>query len=161
MTHVDCKLLIVGDGNFMDEARQLAIINKLETRVIFKGKIPPRELQDITRKAWIGVTLFENNGLSNYLSLANRFSDYIHAGIPQLCVNYRVYSELNSEYNVALLIDDLSPEKIAANLNRLLKDDALYATLQGNCLKARVELNWQAEEKTLSSFYKTIFDRRG
>ena len=161
MAHVDCPLLIFGDGNFMDEARRLVTKHKLDAKVIFKGKVPPTQLKDITRMAWIGVTLFENNGLSNYLSLANRFSDYIHAGIPQLCVDYKVYSDLNSRHNVAVLIDDLSPENVAAGLNRLLKDENLYATLQSNCLIAREAFNWQEEERTLSSIYNTIFQSRG
>lgn len=161
MADVDCPLYIFGDGNFMDEAQQLVTVHKLEDKVIFKGKVPPGQLKDITRTAWIGVTIFENNGLSNYLSLGNRFADYIHAGIPQLCVNYKVYRELNNRYAVAVLIDDLSPGSIAAALNRLLKDDHLYATLQNNCLKARSELNWQEEEKTLSCLYKTLLEPHG
>ena len=161
MAYVDCPLLIFGDGNFMHEARHLVAVHKLQDKVIFKGKVPPAQLKDITRTAWIGVTIFENNGLSNYLSLGNRFADYIHAGIPQLCVNYKVYQELNNRHPVAVLIDDLSPGSIAAELNRLLKDDTLYTTLQNNCLKARDELNWQQEEKTLSYLYKTLLDPNG
>ena len=161
MANVDCKLLVCGSGNFMQEAKILVASNRLETKVLFKGMVRPEELRNITRKAWIGVTLFENNGRSNYLSLANRFSDYIHAGIPQLCVNYPVYRELNNQYNIALLIDELSPANIAAGLNKLLTDKHLYSTLQSNCLKAREVLNWQVEEKTLTSFYETIFAPRG
>ena len=160
MAYVDCKLLICGNGNFMEDAKLLVTTNRLETKVVFKGMVQPQELKDITRNALIGVTLFENNGLSNYLSLANRFSDYIHAGLPQLCVDYPVYRELNNQYNVAVLVDELSPENIAAGLNALLTDENLYSTLQNNCLKAREALNWQVEEKTLTSFYETIFAAR-
>ena len=159
MKEVRGRLIIAGDGNFMQQARDLVHKNDLGAKIIFAGKIPPEELFDYTRKAWIGVTLFENKGLSNYLSLANRFFDYLNAGIPQLCVNYPAYREINKTYPVAVLIDDLGPEAIATRLNELLENPCLYHELQQNCLKAREELNWQQEEKILLAFYQSLFRR--
>jgi glycosyltransferase involved in cell wall biosynthesis len=161
MAHVDCQLMIFGDGNFMEEAKELVKKSNLTQKVLFKGKLPPAELKKITRNAWIGLTLFENNGMSNYLSLANRFSDYIHAGVPQLCVNYPLYSDLNNQYHIAVLLDDLDPANIAKSLNALLKNESLYREMQQNCLLAREKLNWQKEESELISFYKNIFEHRG
>lgn len=161
MSNVDGRLMICGDGNFMEKAKQLVKENKLTNKIFFKGQIPPRELKELTRNAWIGITIFENKGLSNYLSLANRFSDYIHAGIPQVCVAYPVYSELNNQYRVAVLLKGLEAEKISGALNSLLSDETLYKTLQGNCLKAREAWNWQKEEKELLSFYKNISELSG
>ena len=157
MKNVNSVLIICGDGNFMEQARQLVKENKLENKVIFKGKIPPDELREYAQNAWIGVTVFEKNGLSNYYSLANRFFDYIHAGLPQICVNYPVYKEINKQYNIGIMIDDLSEQNIAAQLNGLLENEGLYFQLQQNCLKAREALNWQQEEKKLIAFYKDIF----
>jgi glycosyltransferase involved in cell wall biosynthesis len=156
MLYVDNKLIICGDGNFMDQAKQLVREHNLTNKVIFKGKFLPSELKEITKQAWIGITLFENKGLSNYLSLANRFSDYLHAGIPQLCVDYPVYREINDQYNVAVLLSNLEASTIAKELNSLLTNETLYRTLQENCVTARESLNWQQEEKKLISFYQNI-----
>ena len=156
MQYVNARLIICGDGNFMQQARQLVQEHHLEEKVIFKGRILPAELKQYTSMAWAGVTLFENNGLSNYYSLGNRFFDYLHAGLPQLCVNYPVYQEINNQYAVAVLIDDLSPETIAKGLNELLNNEKLYTFLQQNCLQARQVFNWQQEEKKLLGFYKNI-----
>lgn len=153
---VNCKLIICGDGNFMQQAKQLVADNHLQDKIIFKGKIKPEELATITQQAYIGVTLFDDRGLSNYYSLANRFFDYLHAGIPQLCVNYPVYKEINSELPIALLIDDSSSKNIATQLNNLLENEVLYNELQQNCLKLRQTLNWQQEEKKLIQFYKEL-----
>ena len=155
---VNSPLFIAGDGNFMEQAKELVKKNKLEDKVIFLGKLDPAKLAGYTTGAWIGLTLFENKGLSNYYSLANRFFDYIQSGVPQLCVEYPAYINLNKKYNIAVLIKDLSPDSIAAKLNKLLKDDQLYNELQANCLKARMELNWQHEEKKLVNFYQNIFN---
>jgi len=159
MAAVNCQLIICGDGNFMQQAQQLVKEDQLEDKVIFKGKVKPDELRAITQQAYAGVTLFDDTGLSNYYSLANRFFDYLHAGIPQLCVNYPVYKEINDKYNIAVLTDDISPKKIAALLNNLLLNEVEYKRLQQNCLKAREELNWQQEEKKLLQFYKAVFER--
>lgn len=154
--NVNCKLIICGDGNFMQQAKRLVADNQLEDKVIFKGKIKPSELVSITQQAYIGVTLFDDKGLSNYYSLANRFFDYLHAGIPQLCVNYPVYKEINSELPIAVLIDDTSSKNIATQLNNLLENEVLYNELQQNCLKLRQTLNWQQEEKKIIQFYKEL-----
>jgi glycosyltransferase involved in cell wall biosynthesis len=154
---INSKLIICGDGNFMQQAKQLVTDNNLQDKVIFKGKIKPDELAAITQQAYIGITLFDDKGLSNYYSLANRFFDYLHAGIPQLCVNYPVYKEINSNLPIAVLIDDISQTNIATQLNNLLENEVLYNELQQNCLKLRQTLNWQNEEKKLIQFYKNIF----
>jgi len=159
MRHVDSTLHIYGDGNFFNQAMELIQKNNLESKVFLKGKLPPEKLNEITRQAWIGTTLFENKGLSNYYSLANRFFDYMHAGIPQLCVNYPVYREINNEFEVAVLIEDLSSESIASGLNTLLHDRSLYLRLQQNCVRAREEMNWEIEEKKLIAIYEELFKR--
>jgi glycosyltransferase involved in cell wall biosynthesis len=156
MKAVDCKLIICGDGNFMQQAKQLVADNNLQHKVIFKGKVKPDDLRAITRQAYIGVTLFDDAGLSNYYSLANRFFDYLHAGIPQLCVNYPVYKEINDKYHIAVLANDTSEKNLATLLNNLLVNEFEYNELQQNCLKARQELNWQQEEKKLLQFYKDL-----
>jgi glycosyltransferase involved in cell wall biosynthesis len=160
MKDVDCKLIICGDGNFMQQAQELVKENSLEDKVIFKGKVKPDELRSITQQAYIGVTLFDDTGLSNYYSLANRFFDYLHAGIPQLCVNYPVYKEINDKYGIAVLTEDTSAKKIAGLLNNLLVNEVEYKIVQQNCMQARQKLNWQEEEKKLIKFYKNMFQRR-
>lgn len=158
MLDVPARLLIAGDGNYMERVRVLIKNHGLEEKVILLGRVTPKELRDITRKAWAGVTLFEDKGKSNYFSLANRYFDYMHAGIPQLCVDYPVYRELNNSGAVALLTSDLQPASLAAGLNRLLTDQALYKSLQTNCLSKRNVLNWQTEEKTLLKIYQHLFE---
>jgi glycosyltransferase involved in cell wall biosynthesis len=157
MKKVNAKLYIAGDGNFMLQARQLVKENQLSEKVIFTGQLLPEKLRELTQQAYIGITLFENKGLSNYYSLGNRFFDYIQAGLPQLCVDYPAYREINTGNPVAWLIDDLSSDNIAAQLNRLLNDEQLYAELRKNCLAAREIFNWENEEKKLLQFYQSVF----
>ncbi len=157
MKFIDTKLIICGDGNFMQQAKALSRIHHVEDKVIFKGMLSPNSLQEITSQSYIGLTLFEQGAKSNYYSLANRFFDYIHAGTPQICVDYPLYQELNKKYDIAVLIDDLEPDSIALVVNRLLDDESVWKSMHENCKTAAKELCWQNEEKILIAFYKKIF----
>jgi len=159
MKSVNAKLIIAGGGNYLEQTKQLVIENGLMGKVIFTGRLLPADLYQYTLNAWIGLTLFEKTGLTNYYSLANRFFDYMHAAVPQLCVNYPVYAEINKNHPVAVLIDDLNSENIAAHLNHLLANDVLYTDLRQNCLLQREVYNWQAEEKKLINFYSKLFSQ--
>lgn len=158
MKEVKAPLQIYGDGNFFKQTQQLIHQYRLEEKVVLKGKLKPDDLKEITASAYAGLTLFENNGRNNYLSLANRFFDYIMAGIPQVAMDYPAYSQINEQFEVAVLIPDTSPQTITKALNLLLDDVVLYERLQNNCAKARQVLNWQEEEKKLIAFYSRIIE---
>jgi glycosyltransferase involved in cell wall biosynthesis len=150
------KLYICGKGdvhqNCVDLVRQL----NLQHKVTFFGQIPPEQLRQFTLQATLGFTLFTNDGLSYYYSLANRFFDYFHSGVPQLAINFPEYKRINDQFEVALLLDDLNPIHIAQAINQLLTDQQLYQRLRQNCLRAREQINWQTEEKKLLQLYNKI-----
>lgn len=156
MRKVNMPLHIYGDGNFLEEAKALVIQEGLENKVIFKGKRLPEELRRITPTAYAGITLFDKESKSNYWSLANRFFDYIHAEIPQLCVDYPVYSEINNSSKIAVLIKNPDTESIAAALNELIHNTELYRSLKSATIEAKQQYNWQEEEKRLVQFYQTL-----
>jgi glycosyltransferase involved in cell wall biosynthesis len=156
MQYVNARLIICGEGNFYAQAQALAKEHGVTDKVIFKGYIPPSELVNYTMDAWIGVTLFEDTALSHRLSLANRFFDYMHSGVPQLCIKYPEYERINAEYEVAYLVANPTPENVAEGLNKMLNDEAYYNRLQQNCLRAREKYCWQEEEKKLLDIYKQL-----
>lgn len=158
MREVDAPLLICGEGNYLDRARDLARQHGLDGKIHFRGYVRPEELRRITRSAWCGITLFDRRGLSNYYSLANRFFDYMHAGIPQLAMNYPAYREINNCYPVAVLIDEPGIREVADALNELLTNKDLYHTLSEGCKRARLRYNWQAEEQTLIRLYQQLLN---
>ena len=157
MKLVDTPLYIFGIGNYYSEVEKLITDNKLSNKVILKGNVLPNDLENITPTAKFGITIFEREGMNQYYSLANRFFDYMMAGIPQICVAYPEYKKINDEYNIALLVENIEPETLSKAINELLNNEELYSQLKTNCLKARIELNWQHEEKKLIQYWKSIF----
>lgn len=156
MADVECELYIAGEGDLSEALRKLAGNLEHKHKIRFLGYVRPEELRNYTLQAKAGINLVENLGLSYYYSLSNKFFDYIHAGIPQITMNFPEYENLNTKYHVALLIDNVLPETIALTVKKLLLDETLYKTLAENTRKAKAELNWQEEEKKLIAFYNTI-----
>ena len=156
MKSIDMVLDIYGDGNFMKQTQNLIKANHLQNKVFLKGKLNPGDLKKITSEYFMGINLVENVGLNQYYSLANKFFDYIHAEIPQITMNYPEYSRINSEFEIALCIDDLKIETIYNAINELINENIEYKKLKLNCSKAKLVLNWQNESLKLLSFYNKI-----
>lgn len=158
MQLVNCKLVICGDGNYMSKLKKLIAANQLEEKIVLKGMLPPGQLLEISVQARAGIAIAENTGLNQWLALPNKFFDYIHAGIPQVTMNFPEYSRINSEFEVAVLLNSTKPEEIAKAINNLLNDDVLYQKLRENCMAARKVFCWQNEDKKLLSFYQSVFE---
>lgn len=159
MHKVDAKLVICGDGDLYNEVKAKIEREHLEHKVEMMGYVQPDQLKAFTQSARIGLTLFEAKGLSNKYSMANRFFDYMHAGVPQLAMNYPEYKSFNAKFEVAKLLDDLTPFTIASSLNHLLKDEQHYQYIHSEALKARKVFNWQNEEARLVSVYQELFTK--
>ncbi|MEO6844600.1 MAG: glycosyltransferase [Ginsengibacter sp.] len=156
MKNINASLHIYGDGNFLEQANKIAEENQLQEKVLFQGKFLPNELSLITAQAYIGINLVEALGKNQLLSLANKFFDYIQTEVPQITMDFPEYKRINDEYEVALLLENLSVQKIEESLKMLLEDEEQYSRLKQNCNKAREEYNWQNEEKKLIGFYKKL-----
>jgi hypothetical protein len=164
MPLVPARLIICGEGDCSAELRQQAQrLGLLATgQVEFLGYVLPAELRQLTAQATVGIMLLENTGLSYYYSLANKFFDYVQAGVPQLCIDFPEYRALNVQHEVAVLVPDLGADTLVAGLNRLLpggRPGAYHQRLAENCHRARTEWNWQEEEKVLVSLYQKLLAR--
>src|ERR1043165_7695645 len=125
-------------------------------KIIFTGKKEADELRELTKQSFIGINLLENKGLNYYYSLANKFFDYAQAGVPQITMNFPEYKKMNTEFEVAVLIDDLKTETLLSAIRKLMEEKDFYFRLRENCLSAREVWNWQNEEQKLLAFYRQL-----
>lgn len=160
MRGIQAELHIYGKGNFESQLRKLVQDYQLSDKIKIFQSVEPEQLKNVTSQSSLGLTLFEKTGLNQEYSLANRFFDYMMAGIPQVCVNFPVYKSINNDHRFALTISNTEPATIAKAVNKLLNDPVLYAELQSNALQAREILNWEAESATLLQFYQNLFSAR-
>ena len=159
MRRVPYKLVVCGDGNFMQQLKTLIVASAVQDKVELRGMVSPEELFVTAQQATLGVALAEKEGINQYHALPNKFLDYIHAGLPQVTMSYPEYLHINSRFEVAVLIDTLDENVIADAINATMENETLLERLHLNCLRARQEYCWQEEEKTLIRFYQRIFKK--
>lgn len=154
--HSERKLVILGDGDKMEEIRQLVKSENLTEQVVFTGKLPSSEVRKILPKAWAGINLLTDEGLSYRYSLANKFFDYVHAGIPQICIRFPEYERLIKENAVGVLTEMTEQEiRKAMDEISLPENQRLF---RKEAIVARNKWNWQNEEKYLIRLYDQLFE---
>lgn len=148
---------IAGKGDLADWLTAAVRERGLGDKVKLLGQLDPEALQQLTARAWLGINLLESQSLNYYYSLANKFFDYVQAGIPQLCADFPEYAHMNSAFEVAVLSSSHETSTWLPLVDALWKDQERYAYLKSNCLKAAREWTWESEKKTLLAFYASVF----
>lgn len=157
MKKVSYRLLVCGDGNYMSQLRKLIDENGVANKVELKGMLLPGELRKVASQASLGIGLAEKEGINQFHALPNKFLEYLHAGLPQIAMNFPEYQKINRQYKVAVLLDDLSVEGVATAINETMANKALLDEMSENAAKARNVYCWQNEEKDLRHFYRQLF----
>jgi glycosyltransferase involved in cell wall biosynthesis len=155
MKSVDASLWIAGRGDIEEKLYALVTAINVKDKVKFLGMIKPADLPALTQKAYAGVNVSENLGKSYYLSLNNKFFDYIHAEIPAITNDFPEYKKLNKEVETSLLCS-ANADEIAEAMNTLLEDKDLRNKLKENCATAAKKWCWQEEEKELFALYEQV-----
>lgn len=148
-------LLIIGEGDKSPEINQLIKNYQLENRVFLAGKQLPAKIPSLLKPARAGLNLLRDEGLSYRYSLANKFFDYVHAGIPQVCIDFPEYKNLMKEFRVGLSCS-LQAEAIHYALDTM-KSPLHQVQMRKEAEIARQQWNWQEEEKVLLDLYKKLF----
>ncbi|MBK8501883.1 MAG: glycosyltransferase family 4 protein [Saprospiraceae bacterium] len=149
MHEINAKLWLVGDGDIREELWTLATQENLLHKIVFKGFVPPADLNSLLLKARVGINLLDGSSLSYRHSLANKFFDYVHAGIPQVFMEFPEYKRQYQQFRVGAPIFDLTKSSIVYAINHLLQDRNYWFNIHIDCLKARKVWCWQNEEKKL------------
>ena len=158
MRHLEsCELWLAGEGDRSGPLRKMAADLGVQNRVRFLGHVKPADLKALTTQAWLGLNVLENKGLSYYYSLANKFFDYVQAGVPVLTMHFPEYRALNAQHEVALLLDDLKPAAIVQAVQDLQKKPAAYDRLRQATLAARTAWNWEKEADVLLHVWARVF----
>lgn len=142
-------LWLAGEGDLSNYLRQEAERLDVQSNVRFLGRVKPEVLRQYTAQAWLGLNLLEHKGSSYYYSLANKYFDYVMAGVPVLTMNFPEYQSLQSQFPVAVLLDELHSDAICTAINGLLKQPEAYILRQKACLTAQKVWTWERESDHL------------
>lgn len=149
----NAQLWLAGEGDLSESLREQASEEAFSDRIHFLGFVNPAELTTLTPKATLGLNLLVNRGLSYYYSLANKAFDYLQAGVPAVHMNFPEYNSLASQYGGMVLLDELSPTRLARLINDLLGNPDRLKQLRAECQKAAPQLTWEQDEQQLLRYY--------
>lgn len=126
------ELVIVGDGPMRDELERLAGGLGLRDKVVFAGYLTQEQLAHVYRRAdafclaSIVAQDGQRDGLPNVILEAMAF------GVPVVASNLSAIPEAVIDGETGLLAAPGSPQELAAQLERVLGDEALRAHLTDN-----------------------------
>ncbi|NNF35469.1 MAG: glycosyltransferase [Saprospiraceae bacterium] len=152
----ECELWIIGEGDLDQKIELLVDHSSSRKRIKIKGLISPKELPEITAQAHIGLNLLDPNSESYFNSLANRYYDYIKAGIPSIHMNFPEYKKANELHNTGILLSQYTLDALVHAIQPLIADPELYYSLSENCAQAIQENNWEKESSKLLKLYSSI-----
>ncbi|MFD0993264.1 glycosyltransferase [Tenacibaculum geojense] len=140
--------LIIGDGDIISDLKNHVSKRKLENKVLFYGKVTPKELKKITPNASLGISLEEDLGLNYRYALPNKIFDYVQAEVPVLVSNLPEMKKIVKQYNIGEIVYSREPQQLANQITQMCTINFL-SKLQ----KAKKELIWEKEAKKLTRFF--------
>ena len=148
------QLLIVGRGDVIEILKKKVRDLKLEKKVVFKPRLHYEKLMLYTAAADLGVSLDKDTNINYRYSLPNKVFDYIHAGIPVLASKLPEIEKLIETYEIGDFISNHEPRLIAAKIVEMFEHPEQLKTWSDNAKKARKELNWELESKTIQKVFQ-------
>jgi len=153
MCRIDAVLMIVGDGDVVPQLKDRTKELELEDKVLFFGRRPYLEMMQFTAHADLGLTLDKDTNPNYKYSLPNKVFDYMHAGTPIVATNILEVARVIRKHEIGVILEEFSPQSLAAEINELFKNSERLETLKANCKKAAETENWENETKVLASIY--------
>ncbi|MBI5972998.1 glycosyltransferase [Staphylococcus caledonicus] len=144
--------VVRGFGPLENDLKEL--INSINANVRIDEPVEVSELVRKLSKSDIGVVLTKPVSINFEYTVSNKIFECIQAGLPVILSPVKEHYFLNDKYNFGIVIDEVTPEKIANAVDELVNNESLYDTLRENAIEASKTLNWQNESQKLIELYK-------
>ena len=142
-------LVLIGyaDERYVGELKEFIVSKRLEKRVFFYGKVPPKEMPQTIAGCDISIALYENNRMNNYLCASNKVFESIMAGIKVITNDYPPHKILKN-YEFVGLVSKPEPERIA--------DCARYLDECGSEIPENIKrrFSWDSFHELFKKIYK-------
>jgi glycosyltransferase involved in cell wall biosynthesis len=144
-------LVLIGDGDIHTLLKEKVALENLNSKVVFLGKISPKELYKLTPLADIGLSLEEDLGLNYRFALPNKIFDYIQAEVPILVSNLPEMRRVVLDYNVGEIVKHRTPKELAIQIKQVLEKE--YTT---ELKLAKEILTWEQQEAELIAIFRNL-----
>jgi glycosyltransferase involved in cell wall biosynthesis len=116
--------------------------------------VSPQILAQYTQDADIGLCIQENVGLNYFLSLPNKFFEYIMSGVPPIASNFPELKQIIHESDAGWVVD-VDQEKLLSLVKEITQ--AEIQQKREKVLQYRQTIGWQIEEEKLINAYHSLF----
>jgi glycosyltransferase involved in cell wall biosynthesis len=145
----------IGDPKYFERQIKKAPQGK----AFYKDSVYGPEYLDWTASADVGIFATPNINDSYYYSLGNKLFEFIQSELPVLGPNFPDISGIIDGYHVGLTFDPHSPQAIADTIRQLVENPSLIDNFHKNIHRAKQELCWEEEQKTLLQTYEKLSTR--
>jgi len=142
----DIKLLMIGDGNALEEIKALAHVFKIEKSIIFTGRIPHDEVVNYIGMADIGVSYIPINENYHYNPPLKTF-EYLACGLPTIATRTESNCRTIKDGFNGILVND-TPEDVSNSIITLLRDKKKQSWLRENARKSIMAFDFEYLTKT-------------
>ncbi|MDA3936858.1 MAG: glycosyltransferase family 4 protein [Actinomycetota bacterium] len=154
-------LIVQGDGRIRERMQARVSELGIEDRVKFTGFVPMADLHAYACGADIGVAIYENASLNNYLSLPNKLFAYLMAGLAVVSSDFPGLSSVVRSRGIGETFDPASPQSIAEAITALVEDETRRKGAGGRArVLAETEFNWEIESRRLLDLYERFAQAR-
>lgn len=158
----ETKLTLAGNTNeiYLEKLKS----NKTWNSVIFKGRLSRQQLfSEVFIPSSIGLALLDYiplcKGTKGNLS-NNKLFEYMMWGIPVICTNFELWSEVIEKNNCGICVNPRKKEEIIEAIRFFINNPDKIKEMGNNGRKAvQREYNWTVLEKKLISFYAKISNK--
>ena len=141
----DCRLVIAGGGDLLDNMKTLAASMPWADRIIFTGRLTPAELKPITKNADVGLVMLEDMGLSYHYALPNRIGDFVAAGIPMVVSDLPEMAAIIRRFDIGEIMESTGAHALADSIKKVLARSKKNYDFSA----ARQDMDWNKEKQKL------------
>jgi glycosyltransferase involved in cell wall biosynthesis len=158
MANSQVNLILAGKFSTEKLSREIKLLHGWN-KVQYEGFVGRKEVVEILKKAKAGLVLF--HPVPNHIGAQpNKFFEYMSAGIPIIASDFPLWRQIVAEAKCGLLVDPLSPEKIAKAMKWILEHPEEAEKMGQNGLKAvQNTYNWEKENEKLLALYSKLLEK--
>lgn len=152
------RLVLRGYGSLEPKLRADIKEKQLSDKVVFAPPVEVAQLVQAASASHVGAVLTRPINLNFKFSVSNKVFEYAAAGLPVILSDVPEHRYLNEQYDFGLIIDEVTPEKIAEAILTLYREKELYSRLAENAKRMSEEMNWETESEKLLAIYRSVFE---
>ncbi len=122
-------LKVIGDGSQLPELRCLVDELKLNSRVIFLGRLAYDKMLEETISADLGIVYYKSIDLNTYYCSPNKIYEYSNMNIPFVSSPQPMFKEILQKYKIGEFIpDSFTPNEVANAIRKISYEYSSYLT---------------------------------